>query len=343
MFAPLLSLAVLLSTDVPPLTVRVDSKSHEVILTLGPFHLAASPTGEDHAGMHHGGHGIPLLRFAWPAGGWVRGFRISIHDGEGRPLSRRLLHHVNLLHLERRQLLEPVFERTIALGQETDDVLLPSSVGVRIESGAEMALLSAWANETGEDLHDVMLDFVIPYLPENTMPRPREVRPFAIDLGFGPRDTDAFDVGPGRTVHHLDFVLPTGGRILGAGGHLHDYAESIALVDLTNGKVLFELRTKMDSAGKVSGVGRKLFGVTGNGLRLRAGRPYRVIAIYQNPLGRTLVDGGMAVLAGIFAPDDPARWPELDRTDAKFVADLAGLDRIGWAAIASRDLGGHRH
>lgn len=336
MFAPLLSLAVLLSSDVPPLTVRVDSTRHEVILTLGPFHLAAAPKGEDHARMHHGGHGIPLLGFAWPVSGWARGFRIRIHDGEGRPLPRRLLHHVNLLHLERRQLLEPVFERTIALGQETDDVVLPASIGVRIESGAQMALLSAWANETGRDLHDVILEFVVPYLPENTMPRPREVRPFAIDLGFRPGETDAFDVGPGRTLYQRDFVPPTGGRILGAGGHLHDYAESIALVDLTSGKVLFELRAKKDSAGKVSGVGRKLFGVTGDGLRLRAGRPYRVIAIYQNPLGRTLVEGGMAVLGGIFAPDDPARWPVLDRNDPKFLADLAGLDRMGWATIAAR-------
>jgi hypothetical protein len=343
MFAPLFSLAVLLSPDVPPLAVRVDSTRHEVILTLGPFHLAASPAGEGHAGMHHGDHGIPLLRFAWPAGGWARGFRIRIHGGDGRPLSRRLLHHVNLLHLERRELLEPVFERTVAAGQETDDVVLPSSIGVRIESGAEMALLSAWANETGEDLHDVILDFVVPYLPENTMPRPREVRPFDIDLGFRPGDTDAFDVGPGRTVHQRDFVLPPGGRILGAGGHLHDFAESIALMDVTTGKVLFELKATSDSAGKVSGVGRKLFGVTGDGLRLRAGRRYRVIAIYQNPLGRTLVEGGMAVLGGIFAPDDPAHWPVLDRTDPGFLADLAGLDRMGWATMAARGSGGHQH
>jgi hypothetical protein len=31
MFAPLLSLAVLFSADVPPLTVRVDSTRHEVM------------------------------------------------------------------------------------------------------------------------------------------------------------------------------------------------------------------------------------------------------------------------------------------------------------------------
>jgi hypothetical protein len=236
-----------------------------------------------------------------------------------------------------------VYERTIAAGQETEDVILPSSIGVRIESGTEMALLSAWANEMGEDLHDVVLDFVVPYLPENTMPRPHEVRAFDIDLGFRPGETDAFDVGPGLTVHQRDFVPPTGGRILGVGGHLHDFAESIALVDLTTGKVLLTLKAKTDSAGKVASVGRKLFGLTGEGLRLRAGRPYRVVAIYRNPLGRTLVEGGMALLAGILAPDDPADWPVLDRSDAGFLADRSGLDRIGWATIAARALGGQQN
>ena len=111
-------------------------------------------------------------------------------------------------------------------------------------------------------LHDVILDFVIPYLPDNTMPRPREVRPFDIDVGFRPGNTDAFDVGPGRTVHQRDFVLPAGGRLLGVGGHLHDYGESLALMDMTTGKMLFELKTKSDAEGKVSGVARRLFGVT---------------------------------------------------------------------------------
>ena len=343
MFAPLLSAVVLLGPGTPSLKVRIDSTRHEVILSLGPFHLPAAPSGEGHERMHVGGHDNPLLRFAWPVGGWARGFRIAIHDVQGRPLSRRLLHHINLLHLERRDFLEPIFERTIAAGQETDDVLLPSSIGVRIESRSEMALLTAWANESGEDLHDVMLDLVVPYLADNRMPRPQEIRSFGIDLGFRPAESDAFDIEPGRTVHQRDFVAPTSGRILAVGGHLHDYAESIALVDQTTGKVLFQLKPKTDAAGKVSGVGRKLFGVTGDGLRIRAGRAYRVIAIYQNPLGRTLVNGGMAVLAGVFAPEDAARWPALDRTDPVFLADLANLDRLGWVAVAAGGAGGHEH
>lgn len=330
MLASLLLLPALLTADTPPLVVRANPDRHEVTLTLGPMHLAGSAPGEAPPAMHHGGHGFPLVRFDWPVSGWIRGFRIRIAGAGGRPLSRRLLHHLNLLHLERRQLVEPVYERTIAVGQETEDVLLPASIGVRIEAGAEMALLSAFANETADDLHDVRLDFVITYSPANTVPRPRDVRPVAIDLGFRPGETDAFDVGPGRTVRKRDFVLATGGRLLGIGGHLHDYAESIALVDLTSGKTMFELKTRADSSGKVSGVERKLFGVRGDGLKLRAGRPYRVVAVYSNPLGRTLVEGGMAVLAGIFAPDRPSDWPVLDRSDKVFVADLAGLDRMGW-------------
>lgn len=330
MFASLLLLPALFTTDTPEFAVRVNSSRHEVTLILGALHLAGSVPGEEQRAMHHGGHGFPLVRFNWPVSGWIRGFRIRITDAASRPLSRRHLHHLNLLHLERRQLVEPVYERTIAVGQETEDVLLPASIGVRIEAGAEMALLTAFANEAGDDLHGVTLELVIAYLPANTMPRPREVRPLAVDLGFRPGETDAFDVGPGRTVRERDFVLATGGRLLGIGGHLHDYAESIALVDLTSGKTLFELRTRTDSTGKVSGVDRKLFGIRGDGLRLRAGRAYRVVAVYRNPLGHTLVDGGMAVLAGIFAPDVPADWPLLDESDKVFLADLAGLDRIGW-------------
>lgn len=338
MFVPLLVLALAVPrVDVPPLLVRIDSAKHDVVLVLGPFHLAASAPGESHEAMHHGaGHGLPVFRFSWPVDGWARGFRVAIHDGGGRPLPRRLLHHVNVLHLGRRQLTQPIYERTIAAGQETDEVLLPRSLGVRIDAGAEMALLSAWANDTGDDLHEVVLELTVPYLPANTTPRPREVRVVSFDVGFRPGESDGFDLDSGRTVHQREIVLPVDGRLLAAGGHLHDYAESLSLVDVASNKVLVALAPRTDREGKVLGVSRKLFGVSGDGLRLRAGRSYMVVAVYRNPLGRTLREGGMAVLGGLFAPDDLARWPALDPGDAAFAADLAGLDRFGWTPLPAR-------
>jgi hypothetical protein len=343
MLISLLALAATIVSDPPPFAMRVDSARHEVFMTLGPLHLAPTPAGVGHAEAHSSAHDIPLLPLTWPVAGWARGFRVRIYDAEGRLLSRRILHHVELLHLERRRLTESTFERTFAAGQETADLMLPSSVGVRLEAGAEMAILAAFANETTEALHDVTLEVVVVYLPDDRTPRPREIRPVDIDVLLHAGSSNTFDVAPGRTVYQRDFTLPVSGRLLGVGGHLHDYAESIALLDVTGEKVLFTLKAKRDSAGKVSGVGRKLFAVFGEGLKLRAGRIYRVSAVYQNPFERTLVDGGMALLGGIFAPDNPALWPPLDRTDPAFLADKGALDRLGIAKVVSHATGGHEH
>jgi hypothetical protein len=214
-------------------------------------------------------------------------------------------------------------------------VLLPKSVGVRVAAGDELGILTAWSNETGADLSAVILELGVPYLPENTVPRPREVLPAVFDVGFRAGFPDDFDLDTGRTVHQRELVVPLDGRLLAAGGHLHDYAESLQLVEAGTGKVMLSLEPTLDSAGKISKVSRKIFGINGPGLKLKAGR-YRVVAVYRNTSGRYLEHGGMAVIGGLFAPDDPARWPSLDPTNAVFAADAAGLDRIGWATVAIR-------
>jgi len=331
--------AAALATDAPALAVSVNSSRHEVVLRLGPFGLHAAPAGGGAAEMHHAGHyEMGQIRFSWPVAGWARGFRMAIRDGAGRPLSRELLHHFNLIHLDRRQLLTALYERPLAVGRETDDAMLPRSTGVRLEAGAEMALESAWSNQTGNDYGDVILELTLSYLPANISPRPLDVRPLVMDVAYAAGVNNSFDVGPGRTVHRREFLMPIDGRLLGVGGHLHDYAESLDLVDVATGKVLIALRAAVDAEGKVTGVSRALYGVTGDGLKLMAGRRYRVEAVYANPTGRTLPQYGMGVMVGIFAPDDPERWPALDRTHPEFLADLAELDRKGWGKATA-----HRH
>lgn len=335
--------AALLAADQPEFRVLLKA-NHEIVLRLGPFQLPASRPAPGHEGMHHE-HGLelPLFRFTWPEGGWLRGFRVTLLDAQGQVLPRRLLHHVNLVHLERRQLAQPIYERTVAAGQETEAVILPRSLGVRMDSGASMALLTAWSNETGSDLEAVILELTLPYLPENTSPRPRDVRPMAFDIGFRPGTHDAFDLDTGRTVHQREFVLPVGGRLLAAGGHLHDFAESLQLFDAASGKLLLALQPRLDARGRILGMARKLLAIRGDGLQLQAGRAYRVVAVYHNRTGAPLENGGMAVLGGVFAPDDPARWPGLDRGNSTFVADAAGLDRIGWAPPPPGRIGLQRH
>ena len=337
MSALLLMLTALSSPpEGPPFTVRVDERRHEVVIRMGPFPLPANEAGagEEHEGMGHAhGSQLPVYRFPWPVSGWVRGFRVTILDGNGNPLDRRLLHHVNLLHLDRRSLTLPMFEKTMAAGQETEAVTLPKSVGVRIEKGADMGLASMWTNETGGDLPGVVLELALPYLPENTVPEPLDVRPIAMDVGFRPGLTAGFDLDSGRKEFSREFILPVSGRLLGVGGHLHDYGLSLELRDAESGKVLVTLRAKTRPDGTVLGMSRKVLGVSGAGLKLKAGRRYLVVAKYYNPTGRVLKLGAMAAMAGIFAPDDPKEWPVLERNHPVYLAEIASLDEQGWVSI----------
>ena len=61
------------------------------------------------------------------------------------------------------------------------------------------------------------------------------------------------------------------------------------LEDAETGKVLTVVKATRDSAGKLIKVSRKLFGVTGEGLKLKANHRYRVVGEYDNPTDETEV------------------------------------------------------
>ena len=144
----------------------------------------------------------------------------------------------------------------------------------------------------------------------------------------------------GRSEKAHEFSLPVGGRLLGVSGHMHDYGMLVRLEDVASGKVLTRVETKREKDGKVIGMGRKLFGVTGDGLKLEAGRRYRVVAVYDNPTGETLVNGAMAHMVGLFVPDDMALWPAIDESDPEFQRDLASLQVRG---TGGDEHGEHEH
>ena len=316
-------LAVLAIDTVPPTRpeLTVQASRHQVILQVGPVDLPATAGSSQATLYNQANHDLPLFPFAWPADASARGFRLTIRDSAGKVLSNRLLHHLNLIHQGRRQLLQPMFERTIAMGQEAREVRLPRSVGVRIEAGSPMALHLALMNDVPVERKGVTVELAIDLHPHNLVPRPLEVRPIALDIGLTPGGKNSFDLPSGTSVVQREFVIPVSGRLLGLGAHLHQLGDSISLVEARSGKVLVTLRPRTDSLGRVLAVTHKLFGVAGPGLKLRAGERYRVIAVYTNP-GAPERDGGMAAMAGIFLPDNLRAWPVLDRTDPGLRADI---------------------
>ena len=107
--AATLALAGPSGPGVPPVTVKVDSARHEVVITTGPWKLPNMPP-MDHAMMDMGAD-APLQRFAWPVDGWFRGFKYELVDEHGTVLDRRIMHHMIMVNFDRRQLLYSAIER----------------------------------------------------------------------------------------------------------------------------------------------------------------------------------------------------------------------------------------
>ena len=155
-------------------------------------------------------------------------------------------------------------------------------------------------------------------------PKPVAVYPVLVDVGFRPGESPAYDLPPGRSVRELTFTVPLSGRILAAGGHLHDHGESLTLEEVGGGQIL-RLESELSDDGRIRAIPLRLFGVTGRGRPLRAGREYRLRVEYDNRTGATIAEGAMGELALLFAPDRPEDWPEADPADPLIAADLEGL------------------
>lgn len=312
-------------------SVAVDSSKHELTITAGPYDLPNMPPMEDHAMMDLGmSHDTPVQHFAWPIDGWFRGFRVDLVDAKGQPVPRHVMHHLIMVNFSRRQLLYSAAERLMGAGTETDEeISVPKTIGVPMTPGMKLGMYVAWHNDTGKDLPGVFLKLTMLWTPKNQNPPPVNTLPIYMDVNLTVGGSNTFDVPPGKSSKAYEFSLPVGGRLLGVGGHMHDYGVGVRLEDVETGKVVTRVVATRDSAGKLIKVSRKLYGVSGEGLKLKANHKYRVVGEYDNPTGETLVKGAMAHIVGLFVPDDMSKWPRIDPSDPTYQRDLASLQVRG--------------
>lgn len=321
--------------------VDVDAARREVVVHAGPFDVpAADPDG--HA---HGTEGrTPLIPFEWPVDGWIRGFRIMVFDADGLELPRDIMHHLIGYNFTRPQLIHPGVERLFGAGRETGDVVLPRSAGVPLPAGSQLGFDAVWHNETGRDLTGVTVRVALPYTPPRRKPVAYEGYPFHVDVNYSVDGSNEFDVPPGRSEQSVEFVMPISGRLIGIGGHMHDYGVALRLEDAETDNVLFSLRGGPDPSGLWT-VERKVFrrwaGLRSGRMQLEAGRRYRLVSEYDNPTGDVLVRGAMAHVAGLIRPLEPDAWPTLDPDDPTVQLDIAILR--GEVARRSEGEDDHHH
>ena len=307
-----------LAQEEDPVGVQLfdDAEAEEFTLLIGPKDLPVSHGHEGHA--HYGTLPEPQ-QVRIPKDVYLTGFRYDIVDAAGNGVPTEVLHHMYVVNPEKRELFLPIAQRMLAVGKETGARSMPGwLIGYPVEEGTEPIINVMLHNPTSEPIDGVMVRLVLEYEDADGVFPLYDIYPFQVDVSF-PAGDKQFDLPPGRSTFSWTGSPALEGRIMMIGSHLHEHADTIRLVDVTDGDLVWEGYPVENEQGELETV-------TVGELYWELGEPldpshrYRATVVYNNPTNDTLSGGGMGVVAGAFMPEAET-WPEADTTDPLYRLD----------------------
>jgi len=294
----------------------------ELLLDIGPFDLAPA--------MDMGGDGshemkmpeAPPLWALVPASGWLHGYRVDLVDKDGHQLSQKLLHHVNVIATQRRELFSGIMLRVAAAGPETGTVSIPNLIGYEAHAGDTLLVRTMLHpdDHPHEGVH-VLVHF--PFTSAKAFIGDFTISPFYMDV-TPPAGGHAFDIPPGHSEWFWEAKPAIPGRIIGFSGHVHRYATLFKFEDRTANKIIWQTHPDTTADGEPKQIPIKKFLMT-LGYAIRTDHVYRLTVVYDNPTGATVVDGGMGALGGVFKP--AVAWPSIDPNDKDYKLDVWAMWR----------------
>ncbi len=284
----------------------------EYTIDIGPFNLPAKSG-------HHGMQQPAPLALKLPVDGWMRGLSYEFVDERGQRLPNSLLHHLNLIAPEDRELFSDIMLRIGAFGSETKPYGIPFFLGYRIHRGDSLLVTAMLHNPTGKDYPSVRLRVHLETTPAMPFLRPIAIRPVYLDV-MPPAGRHSFDLPPGRSVKTWEGRPAVAARLLAAGSHMHQYGTALRLEDVSTGKLIWEARPERGPKGEVLGMPTKYF--LPLGVPLHPDHVYRLSAEYDNPTGQVLKEGGMGALGGVVIPSSDDDWPAVARQDSVYRHDV---------------------
>lgn len=290
-------------------------------LSYGPIVLPANASHHDLAQPR-------TLAVQIPADGWMSGYTVDLIDSAGHALPMSLLHHVNVIASKQRELFSDIMLRVAAAGPETAPLSFPKIVGYRFHPGDSLIVSAMLQNETAT-AYVATIRVKMPFKGANSRIGAVSIFPFYLDV-MPPAQAHSFDLPPGKSETYWEGKPAVTGRILGVGGHMHKYGTLLRLEDRTDNKVLWEGKPTVDSTGEVTGfpVARFVRRLGMPGLSMRADHVYRLTALYDNPTGVVIPDGGMGALGGVFLPSRGTKWPAVNPESNDYRIDVRGTFRL---------------
>jgi hypothetical protein len=271
--------------------------------------------GEPSMPPAHHGVLLPAHSTVFPESGWLHGFDFELVDSRGESLPADVLHHLQVLVPNRRELFSPMMLRVAGAGGETRAPGLPAEVGYRVAAGDSVIFTAMLHNPTSGPLGDVKLRIRLRYSPEGgSWQPPADVVPFFTHV-TPPLEETVYDLPAGRSEHAIEVRPAVSGTVLAMGGHLHRYGVGLRVEDVETNEVLWESDARRLGDGTVIEIPNDIL-VWGGSFDLVAGHPYRVVAVYDNPTGQMIPDGAMGTVGGVMRPRGD--WPSVERSDVTY-------------------------
>lgn len=304
-----------------------------------PHHMIAQP---------------PVATLEIPETGSIYGFRVEVVDSAGAKLPDELIHHFNLIDPEHRELFLPISRRLLAAGHETGAIRLPWLLfGLPLERGEHVVASAMVENLTPTGYPRARVRLVMNFVPGDRPWPLFHASPWQMDVAF-PVGDKSFPLPPGPSTRSYEGSPAVPGKIVGLGGHMHDYGRVIEFTDVTAGATIYHAAPIVDSAGHIASVPiAMLYGWTRLGVHIVPDHRYRVTVAYDNPTGAAIPDGGMGVIGGLFVPDRGVRWPAADPSDSLYQQDYRHFMRLtgghempmmgGAAPMTMTKMDGHEH
>lgn len=310
-------------------TITLGAKRGELIMELPAVDLPAGGMVRQPASIGE-----------FPINGSIYGVRAEIVDANGRQLPMELLHHMNVMDPNARELFLPIARRILASGGETQEIRLPwLLVGAPFHAGEQVLAYAMVHNPTPTGYQGVRVRLVLRYVPAGRPWPFLTVVPWQLDVAF-PLGDKSFDLPPGHSERSYEGSPAVAGKLLAIGGHMHAYGKSLELWDATTNELLWRGEPEPAPAGEASPIPMgKFYGLTRIGLRITPEHRYRVRVVYENPTGRVLPDGGMGVIGGLFIPDGDAVWPQPNTAEELYQKDLEHFMALNQPAAPKS--GGH--
>ncbi|HUI41350.1 MAG TPA: hypothetical protein VL523_05220 [Terriglobia bacterium] len=289
------------------LSVSDDQALHLVTLRLGPLDLPAR------AGMNVAQ--APDLYWNVPIDGWFTGYLASLEGATGQRISARLLHHVAVYDTSRPNFLCPnQAEHIFGAGGELTEWPSLTGLGYRVHRGDRIMVSTMFHNDGTVAYSAIYLKISVSYRPwTKGGPQLMSVYPAWFDvMGCG---SSGYGLKPGRSVKDGEFKLPFSGRLIGVGGHMHDYGQELILSNATHRRQIADLKAQLDPQGRLISIPIVRF-TEGGGLSLEKADVIHVTCVYDNLSGKYLPDGAMGIMVGYFLPGDQAEFAALRRPAA---------------------------